>query len=230
MPESDWSDYLLENSGLPGPRANLELLAAVVEEAPADLLRGLADSQDEYLAACGAAGMGRLLSEGVTEAEVWLRSLAMDPRWRVREGVAIGLQRFGDSDSDGLFRLARDWVSGGPWLVKRAALAGVCEPRLLREGDAASRALHLLEVASKSLLEASPEERRTPELRVLRRALAYCWSVAIAASPNEGFRLFERWATIEDADVRWVVRENLKKKRLARADQDLWRKLEALLI
>jgi hypothetical protein len=65
---------------------------------------------------------------------------------------------------------------------------------------------------------------------VLRQALGYCWSVAIAASPDEGFRLFERWATIEDADVRWVVRENLKKKRLARADQDRCRKLEALLI
>ena len=29
--EEDWTAYLLENSGLPGPRANLELMLAYVE-------------------------------------------------------------------------------------------------------------------------------------------------------------------------------------------------------
>ena len=29
--EGDWTAYLLENSGLPGPRANLELMQAYVE-------------------------------------------------------------------------------------------------------------------------------------------------------------------------------------------------------
>src|SRR2546428_9473403 len=34
----DWEPYLRKHSGLPGPRANLELVAAVAEEADADRL------------------------------------------------------------------------------------------------------------------------------------------------------------------------------------------------
>jgi hypothetical protein len=34
---TDWDAYLLQESGLPGPRANLELLQAVVEEGNSEL-------------------------------------------------------------------------------------------------------------------------------------------------------------------------------------------------
>ena len=34
----EWESYLKANSGLPGPRANLELVEAVGDEADADLL------------------------------------------------------------------------------------------------------------------------------------------------------------------------------------------------
>ena len=50
---------------------------------------------------------------------------------------------------------------------------------------------------------------------VLRQALGYCWSVAAAACPPQGKRRIERWAASPDKDVRWVVRENLTKNRLA---------------
>ena len=39
-----------------------------------------------------------------------------------------------------------------------------------------------------------------------------------AAAPAEGFGRLEKWAASDDKDVRWIVRENLKKARLARAD------------
>jgi hypothetical protein len=48
--------------------------------------------------------LGRLLAEGRTELLEVLRRLASDPRWRVREGVAIALQKFGDADMAGLLR------------------------------------------------------------------------------------------------------------------------------
>ena len=57
-----------------------------------------------------------------------------------------------------------------------------------------------------------------PAGRVLRKALGYCWSVAVAALPGPGFDRLARWAASDDPDVRWVVRENLKKARLTRAD------------
>jgi len=57
----DWESYLKANSGLPGPRANLELVGAVGEEADSDLLWRLSASNDEFLALCGTAGLGGLV-------------------------------------------------------------------------------------------------------------------------------------------------------------------------
>ena len=74
LPAGDWDAYLAAGSGLPGPRANLELARAVAEEAPPATVRRYA-ARDEYLALCGAAGLGRLLAEGDPRAagERWAR-------------------------------------------------------------------------------------------------------------------------------------------------------------
>src|SRR2546423_6914833 len=44
----DWEPYLKKHSGLPGPRANLELVAAVAEEADPDRLWRFSASSDEF--------------------------------------------------------------------------------------------------------------------------------------------------------------------------------------
>src|SRR5258708_11887280 len=85
----EWESYLKANSGLPGPRANLELVEAVAEEADADLLWRLSASSDEFLALCGTAGLGRLVATDPTVLP-WLKGLAEDPRWRGRGGGADG--------------------------------------------------------------------------------------------------------------------------------------------
>ncbi len=54
-------------------------------------------------------------------------------------------------------------------------------------------------------------------LRLLR-ALAYCWSVAVAALPDAGKPLMEVWLASDDPDIRWIMRENLKKNRLVKMD------------
>jgi hypothetical protein len=203
----DWESFLLDHSGLPGPRANLELAAAVAEEGDADRLLRLAGADDEFLVLCGAFGLGRLLSNGQREHLVRLRALAADERWRVREGVVLGLQRWGDDDFEGLARELRQWIAGSA-LEQRAAVAAVCEPRLLQEPGRARVALDLLDVATRSLLESRD--------RTLRRSLGYCWSVAVAADPEAGLPRFERWAASDDRDVQWIVRENEKKARLRR--------------
>jgi hypothetical protein len=46
LPAEAWPDYLARHSGLPGPRANLELAAAVAEEAPGDRLHAYARSSE----------------------------------------------------------------------------------------------------------------------------------------------------------------------------------------
>lgn len=213
----EWDAYLAAHSGLPGPRGNLELLAAAGDVAPAGSLRRWAASDDEYEASVGTAGLGRLVLEGDQSLLDRLRELAQDGRWRVREAVAMALQRIGDADLALAQRVALEWCQGPP-LVQRAAMAALCEPRLLRAPGAATSALGALDVVTASLVAAPAATRRDDDVRVLRQALGYCWSVALAAAPDEGFDALDRWSRVPDVDVRWILRENLRKSRLLRAD------------
>src|SRR5260370_7609132 len=56
----DWEPFLKKHSGLPGARANLELVEAVGEEADADRLWRMSASTDEFVALCGTAGLGKV--------------------------------------------------------------------------------------------------------------------------------------------------------------------------
>jgi hypothetical protein len=201
----DWEPFLLAESGLPGPRANLELVRTVAEEADEPRALRLAASEDEFLAMCGVAALGRLVAEGKRNHVRRLRKLAPDTRWRVREAVAIALQLWGENDFNAMAKEAANWANGSP-LEQRAAVAAVCEPHLLQTPEAARRALALVEHVTTSL----PRSRD----RVLRQALGYCWSVAVAALPEEGLERFERLERSNDPDHQWIVRENLKKARL----------------
>lgn len=228
LPTARWAAYLTEHSGLPGPRANLELLDVVGDLAPADLLRAWVGDTDEYLATCGVAGLGRLV-EGVDDADAArIRAAAEDDRWRVREGVAFALQRIGDREPALLRALLAAWSDGGP-LVQRGAAAGVCEPRLLDDPATLAAALDVLDTATSTLALLPRARRRDPDARTLRQGLAYCWSVAVAADPTTGLPRFERWARDADPDVRWLVRQNLGKARMSRADADAAARLRALV-
>jgi hypothetical protein len=226
LPPAEWAGYLDAHSGLPGPRGNLELLDVVAQIAPAAALREWAGDADEYRATVGAAGLGRLVAEGELADLETLRSLAEDARWRVREGVAMALQRLGDVDLARMQGVTDDW-SGGPPLVQRAAIAGECEPRLLRAPGAAAHAVALLDRVTRSLVAIA--DRRSGDVRVLRQALGYCWSVAVVADPAAGFPALAAWASSTDTDVHWVLRTNVRKARMARADAAETARLAELL-
>src|SRR5258707_15857937 len=83
----DWDAYLLKESGLPGPRANLELVQAAADLGTAEQFRrwlalGLAATPPktalEFLPLCGVVGLGRLLAEGQLDALPALRQQAND--------------------------------------------------------------------------------------------------------------------------------------------------------
>jgi hypothetical protein len=69
----DWETYLLQESGLPGPRGNLELAQAVADEGDRSLFEHFltytpevtpVNSPQEFLAFCGVVGLGKLLADG----------------------------------------------------------------------------------------------------------------------------------------------------------------------
>jgi len=219
---ANWDDYLLKNSGLPGPRGNLELAAVVADMGNLALFEKYitydpqtapVNSPYEFLAFCGVLGLGRLVAEGKIEYIQTIRSFASDPRWRLREGVAQALQRWGKVDMAGLLQEMHNWTSGS-WLEKRAAAAALAEPVLLKKPNHIKQALTILDKITTSLLTCS--NRKDPDFLTLRQGLGYCWSVVVAALPQEGIPLMEKWLANPDTDIRWIMKENLKKKRLAR--------------
>lgn len=210
--------YLTARSGLPGPRGNLELMEAFGDVAPAELVLALADDADEYLRSCGTAALGRLVLESPADAGLvaLLHARAADPLWRVRESAAMALQRIGDGDPAALRALVDAWALDPHPLVRRAAIAGVCEPRLLKDPGTAAAALDACAAATASIEALPAGARRDPDVRTLRQALGYCWSVAVAGAPAAGLPAFAALRGSADADVAWVVRENEKKARLRR--------------
>jgi hypothetical protein len=222
----DWDSYLLQESGLPGPRGNLELAQAVAGEGDAALFeRYLAydaaiaptNSPYEFLAFCGVVGLGRLAAEGQLDRLETIRRCASDPRWRMREGVAMALQRLGDAEMDLLVREMQKW-SLGNMLEQRAAAAALCEPRLLRRPEHARQTLEILDIITSSLRQSG--DRQSEAFQALRKGLGYCWSVAVAADLAHGKPFMEKWLADPDKDVRWIMRENLKKDRLRRFDPE----------
>jgi hypothetical protein len=222
----DWIAYLRKESGLPGPRGNLELAQAVARVGDRsrfeELLKAESAAQntpDEFVFFCGVLGLGKLAADGDKTQLPRLRAIAGDERWRIREAVAMALQLIGDVDLALAQREAATLSKAG-WLEKRAAAAALAEPRLLRDAAAARKALSVLDDITASMTEANADERRSEAFKVLRKGMGYCWSVVVAALPKEGKRAMERWLKSDDPDVRWVVRENLKKNRLIKADPD----------
>jgi hypothetical protein len=71
-------------------------------------------------------------------------------RRRVLEAVAMALQRLGDADIQGLTAIVEAWAGEGP-LGRRAAVAAICEPRLLCDPPVATAALDVLERVTGSL-------------------------------------------------------------------------------
>jgi hypothetical protein len=230
---------LVGDSGLPGARLNLRLVgafaAAVGEmvrrpDPPVEALEALLDGwaamperqapvdRPEVILPCAAvAAYGEV---GAVRPDWWddevakLRAAASDPRWRVREVVAMALQRLLDADWDRTARVLLEWAAAGDPLVVRAAAAGVAEPPLLRSRDRWASAAEVQRRAVDRLRAVPAQERRTAPARALRQALGFTVSVVVAATGD--FALLEDIAAAGDPDLHWVARENLRKRRLQR--------------
>jgi hypothetical protein len=220
---SNWLPYLAANSGLPGPRGNLELAQAVVDVAARSQLESLLavdethppeNTPETFIVFCGIKGMGKFAEDDPAVRKLF-RRYADDPRWRIREAVAQGMQVWGGDHIHSLIDELRGWTKSSA-LQMRAAAAAISEPALLKAPEIASAALEILDEITASFLDLQP--RTAEEVRTLRQGLAYCWSVVVAAHPESGKTLMEKWAGIPDKDIRWMLAENLKKNRLIKMD------------
>lgn len=234
--QENLNSYIIKNSNLPGPRGNLELATAFeeaifqrtttdsakdlwilcvtmtslsVEDAPVNDPRVL-------IPFCGTLGLGAIGAAHPRrrmKSLLHLRTLAADSRWRMREAVAMALCKLLTTGDAQIREETERWIEEGNWLVMRAALAGIAEPSLLGDSSFVDWALAVHKKALDRILTAS--DRKSSEFKTLRQALGYTLSVIVQAAPVPGFLLLESQLKMDDSDINWIVRQNLKKKRLA---------------
>jgi hypothetical protein len=231
--EENLTKYLTLNSNLPGPRGNLELAEAfadVVEDYAGkepkklwnlclkltqfSLVEAPVNSSKEFLVFCGARGVGAIGASQATfqEAMSRLKELASDPRWRTREGVAMAIQNMIEKQPQKTLREIEGWIENNNWLAMRAVAAGVAEPALLKDKQTAKSAFELHKKIFVKIAVA--QERKSAEFKTLKQGLGYSLSVVTCAVPREGFEYMRQLIDKQDADVLWIVKENLKKNRL----------------
>ena len=229
--------YLRDQSRLPGTRANLELvnslsnlLAAIVPEQPEQvwmLVHYLVrdertverNTPDEFVILCGVVAFGACSSvrtEWQTEVFEMMKLFACSKSWRVREGVAMALQRLLPVIPQETLEYLMELATRGNCFQQRASIAAIAEPSLLYDKAMIDAALMIQRFVLERLRELSSADRKREDVRALRQSLGYTLSVVTAASPEKGFALMRDCARWNDTDINWILRENLKKKRLAK--------------
>lgn len=229
--------FLREQSRLPGPRANLklvddvsDLLAEVVSTRPEDVRRVIdhltreaktveGNTPGEFVVLCGVVASGLCASVyPVWRQEVIARlsQFAANASWRVREGVAIAFQRMLETAPEETGACLRIWAQEGNCWQQRASIAAIAEPALMNDAVVRDAAFDIQQVVVRRFHAIPLSERKREDVRVLRQAMGYALSVITAALPEQGFALMRECASWDDADINWVLRENLKKKRLAK--------------
>lgn len=229
-------EYLVQKSHLPGPRGNLELAAAFAqtaehcaEENPdciwnlcltfAQLSADEAPTNDpqEFITFCGARGLAAVAavcSSYFEKALSRLFDLSHDPRWRVREAVAMAIQRLIEARPERTLSTLAGWIHDDDWLAMRAVAAGIAEPRPLKQAAVAKEARQLHQAIVACIVASA--DRRSEEFKALRKGFGYTFSVITAALPQEGFQVLRELAASGDKDLLWIAENNLKKNRLVK--------------
>jgi hypothetical protein len=217
-------DNLLKNSGLPGPRGNLGLMYTFIQTATKDEIKecfiyyrdDLSNSPEEFVVMCGVAGLCFQNKNNIKEALLQIRSYASHKSWRIREAVAIGIQEISEGNLKEIIYSLNEWIDGNE-LEKRAVVAALSEPKLLKEK---SEIIKIFEILYKITSEFEKINGTLSDgQNSLRKTLGYGWSVVISSYPEKGKTAFSKITKSSNKHIRWIVKENLKKNRLKLMDK-----------
>ncbi|MBN1329647.1 MAG: HEAT repeat domain-containing protein [Candidatus Heimdallarchaeota archaeon] len=230
-------NYLTSKSNLPSPRGNLELantFSQIISELSSKEMDQIWDictrfvkisvkdapvnDPKEFLTFCGVIGIGTIgsMNENLTMKTLnLLKKSAEDSRWRTREAVAQALTKIIKREPQKALEELTTWIGKDNWLIMRAIAAGIADPDVLRENnELAEFGLDLHSEIFKRILQSV--DRQSEEFKVLKKGLAYTLSVIVAALPGRGFEMIESLLFTDDADITWIVKQNLNKNRLKR--------------
>jgi hypothetical protein len=226
--------YLLDNSNLPGKRANIELALSFADYIEENYNKK--DSQyfkyclnlisqnsegkteagnEEFLPFCSIIALGRIGKIDIEKQNKIIELLkinAQDRRWRIREAVAMAIQTLMDANPVKTLEKLQEWLGEDNYLIYRAIAAGLAEPQLMKNKEIARAALML----HKKLIEKVEQENnfKNEDFDILIKGLCYTLSVIITGNEAEGFEYLEELTKKNNNAIRKIVRENLKKNRL----------------
>ena len=227
-------ENLLKNSGLPGPRGNLALLYSFSKNATKEEVDkcftfykdDLYNCPEEFVVMCGIVGYCILNKDNIKDTLDEIRKYASHSSWRIREAVAIGIQEIAEENMPEIISNLKNWMEGN-YLEQRAIVAALCEPKLLKEG---SIVLEVLKILSNITIGYEKIEGKLSESQTsLRKTLGYGWSVAVVRHPEEGKGYFENLVNYDSKHIKWIVKNNLKKKRLSVMDKEWTEKMVAIV-
>lgn len=224
-------EFLIKNSNLPGPRANLELLYAFAEvyENVAVLKRWIkitdkiADANDpkSFLPFCAAACIGKIYTKtGNKELITILKEMSNDSRWRTREAVAFAFQYIGENNFDDLKTIFNKWIKKSNNLEKRAMIVALAHPPMLNE-ERADYCFEILENVVATI-------NRSDNFDVLKKGLEFVISVYTVYSHAKGFAFLKSMIG-KDKSLNTIVKANLKKNRILKRYPEEVNKLAAML-
>lgn len=222
-----WETFLKKHSNLPGPRANLELAEAFSrigtlmdfkKYIQLDYKEAPENTPDEFLTFCGVLGLGEYLAKyhdaGLLQK---LKERANDPRSRIRKSVRLALQAIGHKDIGRLIHYLKLWAKGS-CLEQHVAITALCDEDLLNDPEVCLEVFELLDWITASMVEEDMD--KVEGYKELKRALSYCWSVAVAMSPEKGKPVMGRWIKENHPVINNIMRGNLEKERLSKMDPE----------
>lgn len=244
-------EYLLVNSNLPGPRGNLtlafkfagwfekksieqELLDLLFQWANIPIEEAPANDPGEYLCFCGVLALGAYYyyAENSNQAAILKQfKIAMnDRRWRIRESAAMGLQLIAEKDFSPIKENFSIWYTDSNDLEKRAFLAALAHPPILKNKDIVRFSLKLSDEILNEIIQDDNKIRRSEEFIALSKGLQYCLSVFVTELPDEGFDLFKKYAQSKDKDMIKILKVNLSKSRLTKKYPQLVNEVLSMMV
>ncbi|MEJ2568512.1 MAG: hypothetical protein P8Z50_06550 [candidate division WOR-3 bacterium] len=210
-------EFIIENSNLPGPRGNLELAFALAEIYDnldillkwLEITKDQADANDpkSFPAFCAAVCLGKIYTKTKDKKLISiLQKLSTDRRWRLREAIAFGFQAIGENNFNDLKSIFSEWIKKSNNLEKRAILVSLAHPKFLNEENVK----FCFEITDTVLKEMDREN----DFDVLKKGLSFTISVFAVPNPDFGFKFIKKWIG-KDKDIDKIMKENLKKNRLA---------------
>jgi hypothetical protein len=227
-------EFLKADSNLPGPRGNLEMAYAFADCFDSDIggeawafvieLSGIGSGQApvndpaEILPFCAALAAGSRYAHAdearKTQIRKILRSAMNDERWRMREGAAMGLQRIAEKDFGAVKGIFDSLYPESNFLEKRAVIAALAHPPILKNRDVALYSLKISEDIMDGIAALNPEELKSEGFKALFKGLGYALSVFAAYAPDEGFKMLGRFAAAPQKHIKRIIRSNLGKARI----------------